>query len=64
MTPYRVNQVRLAENLTWDDMIENIKNVLSKYSPLSDKWSVGRKSHKSVYNALRRFNEFALVGVQ
>lgn len=56
--PKRIERVCQNEGLSLNDLIRNIDNVLSQYSPEGKKAGLGVASHNAVLNALRRFKEF------
>lgn len=46
------------ENLTWYELVNNISSIVVQYDAGGAKEELGNKSHKSVINALHRFEEF------
>ncbi len=55
----RVDKIRIIENITWQDLSENIKKYLEIYDKGGLKENEGKKSHNAVINALKRFSEFS-----
>lgn len=54
----RINKVCEWENSTWEQLASDIQIILPLYDVGGKKEDLGRKSHNSAINALRRFSEF------
>ncbi len=53
-----VENVRQSENLSWNELVEQIENLVALYGPGGSKEEEGRKSKSTVINALRAFMNF------
>ena len=53
-----INNICKWENTIWTGLRENILNIVSLYDEGGAKEVFGKKSHKTVINALKRFSEF------
>lgn len=53
-----INQVLQAEHLTWDVTAEQVASLVTMYDVGGEKEEEGAKSHRTVINALKRFQEF------
>ncbi len=53
-----VNKVRQREMLTWKELVANISKIIAKYDEGGEEELFGQKSHNTVINALKRFEEF------
>ena len=49
------------ERLTWDGLAGNIGSIVCQYDVGGKKADLGSKSHRTVINALRRFQDFSLT---
>ena len=56
----RVAIVRKSEGLSWEEFINNIDKIVLDYDMGGKKSELGNKSHRTVINALKRFQEFIL----
>lgn len=54
----RIDKVCEWENMTWQQLANNIQEILPQYDTGGKKENLGKQSHNSVINALRRFSEF------
>lgn len=54
----RIDKVCKRENITWENLFENINDIITLYNIGGSKENLGKKSHNSVINALKRFSEF------
>lgn len=54
----RVDRITAEENLTWQELVERIDDILPYYDKGGRKQYIGEKSHRSFINALKRFSEF------
>ncbi len=54
----RIDKVCEWEDITWQDLKNNISMILKEYDVGGVKEDLGKKSHSAVINALRRFDEF------
>lgn len=57
----RINKVCEWENITWNQLADNIQTVVRKYDIGGEKETLGMISHNSVINALRRFYDFVAI---
>lgn len=55
---WAVNRVLQAEHLTWDVTAEEVGSLVTMYDVGGEKEEEGAKGHKTVINALKRFQEF------
>lgn len=53
-----IDRVCEWENMSWEDVKNNIEDLEDEYSPYGAKAAKGALSHCTVINALRRFKEF------
>ena len=53
-----VKRVLQAEGMTWDAAAEQIGALVTTYGVGGEKEEEGNKGHKTVINALKRFQEF------
>lgn len=53
-----IDAVAREEGMSWEELAEKIDDVLPHYDDGGDKQHLGRKSHRAVINALKRFSEF------
>lgn len=53
-----VKRISENENITWQQLANNIKIFLPKYDIGGKKEDYGKKSNKSAINALRHFSDF------
>ena len=58
---WRLEKICLRENITEEQLADNITNILKQYDKTGDKWMIGKRSHESYINALKQFRKFALV---
>ena len=58
---YRLGRLLAAENVTLDELSNNIQKYIALYGRDGEKWCIGRKSHQSYINALRQFRKFVLI---
>lgn len=58
---WRVAKVCEKENYTAKQLADNINTILEQYGPKGEKWTTGRRSHHSYFQALRHFRKFILV---
>ena len=56
----RVNKICLREGMTEQQLADNINTILEQYGRLGEKWTIGKKSHESYFNALLQFKKFVL----
>ncbi|MFA6808376.1 MAG: hypothetical protein WCR27_05235 [Eubacteriales bacterium] len=56
----RIDNICEWENITWEQLANNIQIILPQYDIEGIKEDLGKKSHSSVINALRRFSEFVI----
>lgn len=54
----RINKICEWENITWQELVDNIQIILPKYDTGGEKEDLGKRSHSAVINALKRFSEF------
>lgn len=55
----RIERVIRDENLdSWENIREKINDIVKKYDEGGEKEDCGKKSHRAVINALKRFQEF------
>ena len=54
----RIDKVCKIENTTWNDLAMNISEIVIQYDSGGCKENIGKQSHHSVINALKRFSEF------
>ncbi len=59
----RVDLVRKAEGLTWNELVAQIDDILPLYLSNGKKATDGRISHESVLNAMRQFHRFTRFGM-
>jgi len=55
---YRIDKVCEREHLSWKELADNISSILPEYDGGGIKEHLGKQSHSSVINALKRFAEF------
>ena len=53
-----VNDVLVEEHLTWSSLVSEISRIIPVYDEGGAKYNIGKKSNRTVINALRRFEEF------
>lgn len=53
-----VNDVLIEEHLTWSSLASEISRIIPVYDEGGAKYNIGKKSNRTVINALRRFEEF------
>ena len=58
---WRINKICKCEGITIEQLSSNINKYLELYGRLGEKWSTGRRSHVSYWNALKHFRKFILV---
>ena len=58
---WRIEKVIEKENMTEQQLIENITIILKQYDKAGEKWCIGRRSHESYINALKQFRKFLLI---
>lgn len=56
----RIDKVCEIENCSWQQLEDNIHYIISQYDNYGRKSDIGNKSHRSVINALKRFQEFII----
>lgn len=56
----RIDKVCEWENITWEQLAENIQKILCQYDIGGEKEELGKTSHNAVINALRRFADFVM----
>ena len=54
----RIERLCRSEDMTIDHLIQNISFIIPQYEDNGEKYNIGRKSHTSVKQALRRFYAF------
>ena len=54
----RIDKVCEIESITWHNLAMNISEVVIQYDSGGCKENIGKQSHHSVINALKRFSEF------
>ena len=54
----RIDRLCRAEHFTLDYLMKNIVSILPEYEDSGEKYHIGRRSHTSVKQALRRFYSF------
>ncbi len=54
----RIDRVCDDENMTWEELANNIEQIVLEYSSGGRKEEQGKVSHNAVINALKRFREF------
>ena len=54
----RIETVAREEGMSWEELAENMDEVLPQYDDGGCRQQLGRKSHRAVINALKRFSEF------
>lgn len=57
----RINNICKWENITWEELANNIQVYLPQYDIGGKKEDLGKKSHNAVINDLRRFSEFVKI---
>lgn len=55
-----VENVRQSENLDWNELVDQIENIVALYGPGGRKEKEGKKSKCTVINALRAFVRFVM----
>ena len=53
-----VERIMLAEGLSWDELKKDISEIIALYSAGGAKEDIGKQSHSTNINALRRYEEF------
>lgn len=59
--PYRISKIIAAEGISLEKLSAGIAKYLELYGPKGEKWTTGRRSHHSYFQALRHFRKFMLV---
>lgn len=54
----RIDRVLETEGLTWNNLPNHIDRIVDDYDTGGIHESIGNKSHRSVINALKRFQDF------
>lgn len=54
----RVEKVCEWEDITMQELADDIEVIVAKYDVGGEKANLGEKSHRAVINALKRFKEF------
>jgi len=54
----RIDRICLNENMTWNELANQVSMVITQYDIGGSKEELGRKSHNAVINALKRFGDF------
>lgn len=54
----RIDYVCRQENVDWQSLANRIDSIVQLYGKGGPKEALGKKSHSSVVNALKRFEEF------
>lgn len=54
----RVNRILQWENLSWNELAENIAIIVSKYDIGGENEDIGKKSHNAYICALRAYQQF------
>lgn len=54
----RIDFVCEIENITWEQLAENIDSIINLYEPSGAKSMLGAKSHNAVISALKQFKIF------
>lgn len=54
----RVDKICQWEDVSWQQLANDIDEILPQYDIGGKKEDLGKKSHNAVINALRRFSEF------
>lgn len=54
----RIDKVCGVENYSWHELANAIHKIIPLYDIGGEKEDIGNKSHRSVINALKRFQEF------
>ena len=57
----RIKKVCNRENITEQELTQNISLYVKKYDTNGQEAEFGRKSHSAVINALKRFEEFTRI---
>lgn len=55
---YSVHTICEKENMTWQGLAKNIDSIVQKYDTDGSMEREGKKSHRTVINALKRYREF------
>ncbi|HZJ99217.1 MAG TPA: hypothetical protein VFC79_04395 [Tissierellaceae bacterium] len=53
----RIDKICEWENISWEQLANDVQVYLEQYEPDGIKADLGRTSHSAVVNALRRFSE-------
>ncbi|MEE1055631.1 MAG: hypothetical protein UH239_00065 [Acutalibacteraceae bacterium] len=53
-----IDKVCELEGFSWCELADNIETIVKQYDLGGTKEDLGNKSHKTVINALKRFQEF------
>jgi len=56
----RIDKICEWENMTWEQLSNNVQKILSLYDVGGVKENYGKLSHNAVISALRRFSEFIM----
>ena len=54
----RIEKVCIWEDLTWEEVANNIGRLVTQYDVGGEKEALGNKSHRAVINALKRYKDF------
>ena len=54
----RINRILQWEDMSWNELADNILTVISKYDIGGEKEDIGKKSHNSYICALRAYQQF------
>ena len=58
---WRISKIIEREGITLDTLSVNISKYLELYGRNGEKWSIGKRSHESYYNALMQFKKWTLL---
>lgn len=58
---WRISKIIEREGITLETLSTNISKYLELYGMNGEKWTIGRKSHQSYFQALRQFRKFVLI---
>lgn len=58
---WRISKIIEKEGISLEKLSADIAKYLELYGPKGEKWTTGRRSHHSYFQALRHFRKFILV---
>ena len=58
---WRISKLIQANAISLETLSMNINKYIELYGKGGEKWSVGRRSHESVINALKHFRSYCLL---